>query len=277
MEWLLSYQTALHLVERLAAVGVALASAELLTVRSQLSPVGMLNYEIPQSRARWMLAGPGSSALAHVFQYPAVLAVIALRMGAALLLVAGVSSGGFETVLVATIALTSIGLSVRTPFGNDGADQMTVLIFTALTLALLAGTELAAVASLWFLAAQTCLSYLTAGAAKTTAIGWRNGDAIRGIFRTTVYGHPFIGRLVRDRRLLATFVGLSVVCTECLFALVLIAPQPLVFVFLAGGLLFHVGSAIFMGLNTFFWSFAGTYPAILFCAAQASRALWGHG
>jgi hypothetical protein len=275
MAFVLSFQTALQLVERLGAVGVVLSSAELLAVRTQLTSAGMLNYEIPQTRARWLLVGPGAL-LAPVFQYPGILGLLLLRLGAAVVLVTGTASTGIEVLLVGVIALTSIALSLRTPFGNDGADQMTMLIFSSLFLALVAGTEAAAVACLWFLAAQTCLSYLTAGAAKATAVGWRNGDAIRGIFRTTVYGHPLIGRLVLRHQWMARLAGWSVVLTECLFVLALIAPQPLVFLFLIGGLSFHLASAAFMGLNTFLWSFAGTYPAILFCAARASLILWGH-
>ena len=34
----------------------------------------------------------------------------------------------------------------------------------------------------------------------------------------------------------------------------------------AWGVAFHVMNAVVMGLNSFFWSFAATYPAVIFCA-----------
>ena len=50
----------------------------------------------------------------------------------------------------------------------------------------------------------------------------------------------------------------------------------MVFVFLAGGLLFHVASAVLMGLNTFLWAFGATYPAVFYCSVICAMRLWGH-
>jgi hypothetical protein len=41
-------------------------------------------------------------------------------------------------------------------------------------------------------------------------------------------------------------------------------PATLLWIFLATGILFHLTIALIMGLNTFFWSYISTYPAILF-------------
>lgn len=211
----------------------------------------MLNFSIPQARSRWLVASRLSPLLERIFHYPAVLGIIGFRLGAAVLLLSGVCSGLPESALCGLVATTSIALSLRTPFGNDGADQMTILIFSALTLARFADTPEAGAISLWFLALQTCLSYFTAGVAKASSRVWRNGEAITGIFRTVVYGHSSIARTIGRHPVSAIIAGWSVIVTECSFVFALISPQPIVFAFLFGGLLFHIMSAIFMGLNTF--------------------------
>ena len=38
----------------------------------------------------------------------------------------------------------------------------------------------------------------------------------------------------------------------------------LLILFLAWGVVFHIANAFTMGLNTFFWSFLATYPALLY-------------
>jgi hypothetical protein len=53
---------------------------------------------------------------------------------------------------------------------------------------------------------------------------------------------------------------------ECTFPLALISGGTGFAVFAVIGLLFHVLSAMTMGLNTFVWAFVATYPAILFCS-----------
>jgi hypothetical protein len=239
-------------------------------------PNGMLNFPIPQTRARWLVSGRVGGLLDRLFNYPAVLVLVLLRLGAASVLLSGVSRGPTETGLCVLVAATSISLSLRTPFGNDGADQMAILIFSALSWARVAGTLEAAAISLWFIALQTCLSYITSGVAKVTARGWRNGTAIKGIFRTVVYGHSTVGRLVHRFPTIAIIAGWMVIVTECGFSLVLFCPKPIAFVFIVGGLLFHASSAVLMGLNTFLWEFVATYPALLYCASDVSERLWCH-
>ena len=48
---------------------------------------------------------------------------------------------------------------------------------------------------------------------------------------------------------------------DCAFALASVAPPTLCLIALGCAGLFHVGVARIMGLNTFLWSFAATFPA----------------
>ena len=42
--------------------------------------------------------------------------------------------------------------------------------------------------------------------------------------------------------------------------------QSLTYLLLISGVLFHIGAAVLMHLDTFLWAFIATYPAIIFCA-----------
>jgi hypothetical protein len=163
----------------------------------------------------------------------------------------------------------STGKENFSPFGLDGSDQMATIIFVNLALARLLPTSLASSAFLWVIALQGCLAYFTAGFAKLVSVPWRSGDAIAGISATRIYG-PGIARLIlADRPVLSVLLCWSVILTECVFPLCLVVPRPLALLMLAGGTLFHLAAGVTMGLNTFFWSFVATYPAIFWCHAQA--------
>jgi hypothetical protein len=54
---------------------------------------------------------------------------------------------------------------------------------------------------------------------------------------------------------------------ECALPLLVFAGVRPCLLFIAAGMLFHFSTAIFMGLNDFFWSFVATYPALLFVAS----------
>jgi hypothetical protein len=83
-----------------------------------------------------------------------------------------------------------------------------------------------------------------------------------------MYGCAPVGRFLAARPRLCAVLARGAVAFECLFPLALVLPLPMRLGLLAAGLLFHLLNGLFMGLNTFFWSFTATYPAILYCAAS---------
>ncbi|MEL6536471.1 MAG: hypothetical protein AAFQ98_13730, partial [Bacteroidota bacterium] len=60
----------------------------------------------------------------------------------------------------------------------------------------------------------------------------------------------------------------STLLFELLFPLFLFTPYPYAWVFLAEGVLLHGSIALLMGLNSFFWAFIATYPALWVCGLQ---------
>jgi hypothetical protein len=117
---------------------------------------------------------------------------------------------------------------------------------------------------LWFLALQACLAYFTAGVAKWMGSHWRDGSGLTGVFTTDAFGNQTLGGFLRRSPSSARLLSWSVIILECTFPLVLIAPEPLLWALLAGGVTFHIVTAFVMGLNTFVFAYFALYPAILF-------------
>ena len=65
----------------------------------------------------------------------------------------------------------------------------------------------------------------------------------------------------------------SVIVMETLFPLCLVVPQPWGWPFLGWGVAFHLLCAVIMGLNSFFWAFVATYPALLYASASLRPAI----
>lgn len=257
-----------RVIERLASVGVCISSLELLARRRQLTDTGLLSWRVSRLRQKWLVRGAVGQLLDLILAYPGVLGLICVRFGAGTALLLGQRSPRRRFAMTSAITLSSIGLTLRAPYGQDGSDQMSELTFAAATLGnlpFLEGNVTVKESALWFIGLQTCLSFLTAGIAKTSSPMWRDGSALMGIFGTEAYGNHRLADYLRSHPRQTACMSRGIVIGECLFPLVLVAPRPLAHAGLVGGLIFHALTAQVMGLNTFLWSFGATYPAIAYC------------
>jgi hypothetical protein len=165
-------------------------------------------------------------------------------------------------------------LHLRSPYGMDGSDQMSTQVFGALFLGYLGGSTLALQASLWFIAGQACLSYFTSGFAKVLSPYWRAGDVVFAIFNTRTYGYEPVARFLYQKTTLTKLLTWGAVFMECIFPLALFLGFPGCLVLIAWGVWFHIMNAVVMGLNSFFWSFVATYPAVIYVAIVIEQTLY---
>lgn len=195
-------------------------------------------------------------------------ALIALRsLGVGLAVIPGAPQS-VATTGVALLFASSVLFGYRCPYGRDGADQMEQVVAGGLLAALLFQGRPAAAYGLWFIALQSVLSYAAAGIAKAVSPVWRSGDAFFRIFNTHSFGSMDLASIARDHRLLGLLVCWGTIIFECGFAAIFLLPLPFLYAMLCVGALFHVVTAIIMGLNKFFWSWIATYPALLYCTHQ---------
>lgn len=251
--------TALPLVARIGSIGVAISSLESLTRRTDLGPRGLLGGEAQLARSRWLLP------FAFLGPQGVAVALTGARLLAALAV--AVAGGSFAVACAGAIviAVTTLLLRLRTPIGVHASGAMVMVTFTAAALGLSAGTRRAEDYALVFIAAQACLAYFVAGASKLGTRSWRSGQAVTLISSTLMWGSGSQALMLRAHPRLAFGLCWATMLGECSVPLALAVPLPVAVALLACAGVFHVVTAMEMGLNSFIWAFWSTYPAIIFC------------
>ena len=145
---------------------------------------------------------------------------------------------------------------------NGGADKMTLLILTCLSLAHLAPTRFWTEMALSYLAIQVVLSYFVSGWVKLRNPDWRNGTALRDVFGFSTYPVAENLRALSDAPRLTLVASWFVISLEVAFPLALSSTE-LLFAALAATALFHLANACVFGLNRFFWIWLAAYPSLI--------------
>lgn len=251
---------ALQLTGILIGVGIVISSAEYVAGADLYQSSSLMSWRVLGASGSRM-----NALIAPLCEGPGFLAVVLLRAIAGVALIVG-PTGIWHPLAVGVALLTSTFLSYRNPAGNDGSDQMTVVVLAGLFIATLPLDPRARMAGYWLIAAQSALSYFVAGVSKAVSPVWRNGSAAVLIFRTATYGQFRFARLCAQHLWISRSVCWGAIAFEVGFPVALIGPAPVLATVLAIGAVFHVGNAAMMGLNVFTWAFVATYPSILVCA-----------
>jgi len=259
----LSVVAAFALCSRIAGVWVLISSAERLVVLREFRPRGAYDPRVNLAAA--------SVAFKPIFS----LLAGSLRMHAGLLSARFISGLALifshDTFLIMTVAWTVIATTTLITGwllmngGEDGSHQMLTIMSVAFAIALLLSfADGLPEAGLYFVGAQACLAYATAGLAKLISPAWRSGKAIIGVMSTRTHGIAGPVVLMQKHSLLALTACWVTITFEVAFILAPLMPQPLLVSLLVIAAIFHVVSACAMGLNGFLWSFGATFPAVFF-------------
>lgn len=161
---------------------------------------------------------------------------------------------------------------------SDGADKIGLIsIGAAILIAAgsLLGDPLLAFAGILWAGGQLAIAYGTSGISKLALPIWRDGSAVKGSMSGYTFGHRY-AHWALQRPAVALWLSWTVILAETVFPLALLAPPPVLLSICAGFALFHFATAFFMGLNTYPWAFATTYPsAILFSRIVRQALGWG--
>ncbi|MEU1276443.1 hypothetical protein [Streptomyces sp. NPDC005799] len=253
-------------IERITAVGAAIGALEQIVCSETLSDTGFYSWSIHQDRYE-ISNHLAQNLVDKLLKYPNVVALLHVRLAAAVRLAVGRPGPVEHTLLLLALAMTASAMRKRHPYGHDGSDQISQLTFAVSLLArAFPNDKVAKDTCLRFIAFHTSLSYAVSGAVKLVSPVWRDGSAISGIFRTRAYGDPSMHNLLREHPNLAPMLAWAVIVGELSFPLVLVARAPIAKGILAMSLAFHLVNGRLMGLNRFVWAFAGTYPAVSYAA-----------
>jgi hypothetical protein len=253
------------LIQTLACIAVIIGDAEIIFTRRQYSFNGIFNYAILKISIQWMMQGRIALVFNALFDYPCYIYIVMLQLIVALFIISHLFPG-LSLLFVVIILLIYLLSHLRNQFGTDGSDQMQTTIFGGLTIFYISQDPLVKQFCLFFICFQALIAYMTAGYAKLSSSVWRRGTAIFVILNTQSFGNQACAQILEKHALLRIAICWSVIIFECTFPLLVFTDVRTCWLFIAAGILFHLSVALFMGLNTFFWSFIATYPAILFCS-----------
>lgn len=254
--------TTANLAAGIAAIGICVDSAE--WVVNQETNDAWLDWSVIRTRYPERLPR-GIIVLLDWFALPHVTRLLVITRAIAAVLVALLFRFTFLAAPLAAITLVvHLLLHLRFVYGFDGSDQMQTVVWASVLVVVATGpSSVAAEAAVIFLAAQALLSYATSGIAKVVSPIWRSGRAVEQILLTSSYGSRRIGHLVRRYRISAP-LSWGTVAFEVFGPLLLLTGWDGAAAFVTIGVAFHVGIALAMGLNTFVWAFAASYPAVLY-------------
>lgn len=258
----------------LAAISVAISAAEYLSIRTQFAGTGIFAADIQM--LNWTRGPKFLIAFGRiVFSYSFIITCQAVRLGLGVLLLLPLDMR-LHSVILALLFLLQLHSFYFSAVGNDGSDQMVMVVVSALAVAYAfrMNGPCAGVALL-FIVAQALLAYATSGIAKLISPMWRSGEALKLILNTACYGSPKVTKWVTRMPSLSFFGSWVVILFECAMPFVVVAPRNAMIGMLVISLLFHLGCAITMGLNCFLWAFASPLPLIYLFSAHRAYGVWG--
>lgn len=192
-----------------------------------------------------------------------------------LLLAALLALGASPVVTEGALLITGL-LALRRFDGpyNGGSDRMTLLLLSCLFVSHLVPEPRWREGVVGYAAVQVMLSYAMAGWVKLSERSWRNGEALRDMFRYSVYpvSEQVRGWAGHSRVMRALSSG--IVLFESLFPLALLGAGTLRAALVAAAV-FHVGNALALGLNRFLWVWVAAYPLLLWFQSRFVVALRG--
>ncbi|RSV39703.1 hypothetical protein CA233_01800 [Sphingomonas sp. ABOLD] len=241
-------------------------------MRRLFADEGLLCWRVLRLRHR---SAARSTLLEAVCGQRGVTAMLMLRLFAAAMLVLPIGNGMRLAALV-VIVLTGSMFKYRRWLSDDGSDQMgqTVAIGSALTsLGLIVSDPVLAFAGTLLIAGQLCIAYFIGGAAKLASPEWRSGRALIGVMGTCAFGHKTGARLASWSTASSLIFCWALMILEVGFPLALLAGGNFLIAVLLVFALFHLATAVFMGLNTYVWAFAAAFPCILIMDTVIASAL----
>ncbi|MEV5882773.1 alpha/beta fold hydrolase [Streptomyces sp. NPDC052020] len=242
------------------AVGQILAAAETLSLKRVFDDDGYLRGVSAEQFPPGSLRHRIGRVIDHP-RTPKVLAGITLAASAGLVLARG--NRKVQITAAAIIGACNRVSEFRTPYGRDGADQMTAVITQYRTITgLIADRQVSDDIFLRAVNFQAGLSYAVSGVSKAFGSSWVQGDALPEILHTEAYGRGPAAAVLRGHPRLCRALTIATIAWEAAFPVVYLLPRKQAECALWAVKAFHVGVAATMELPRFVWGFVGSHGAV---------------
>lgn len=256
-----------------AVVQAILTSIELLQKYKIYQPYQLLSWSHVLYKKKKSFRYYLDISMLYIAGYPQILFFIFLRLLIAVVLILfTINRVAHVELMVLLLAVTGIIVGYRNAASNNGADQIHNITIIALAIAFIGhNSYLIKIASAAFVAFQAALSYLTSGAYKLINRDWRNGNNLRAILGTGVFGNRSVKVFLDKSPNLYILISFAIIFGELMLSMAFFMPPSICLLILISGLLFHICVALVMGLNSFVWAFLATYPCIYFIAITVGK------
>ena len=262
--YVLSTVDAIHALELLFALSAGIQTLEYWRMRPALQSRGLWTWQIqgqdiPHAVARKFFDFLFTNTALSVLLVARFISLIALALQ------------GANLPNVSFLFLSNIAVLIRWRGAfNGGSDFMTLVVLTGLMISQWVGyfgnSELGWQACFWYITIQSITSYFVSGAVKLLRPEWRNGSAMTIFLNAAIHG-PLSKTHPLHTPWLAALGSWTFILWECASPLALLDGR-LALIFCAIAAFFHFLVFWFFGLNRFFWAWAASFPAIVWCAGQ---------
>jgi len=254
-----SAESCLQLVRWLLFLSLTISSLHNISNSSAFGQNGLLAWSL--QKYAYQEKGLEWTFLDNLFGRTGFVLLNLLRLA---LLAAGFANVFLPLVLPALL-LVSVVIYIRAFLPMSGADQLNTIVLTCLVPGSMVPSPAIHAISLCAIAGQVIFCYFSNGLLKTQAPGWWKGTHLKTLLLTGNYSRKGVAGLAAiTGQPLFRALGSMIVIWELSAILAPFLPAALLWTYLGAGILFHLTIAVVMGLNTFFWSYVSTYPAILF-------------
>ena len=259
MPYIPSLDVSLFWSRIILAIGLLISASEYWYWRREFDRGGLFDWSILQLSHPFWAHSSSAALFDTLFSASGTRALVAAQFWSGVLLLLPLGDIACAAMLVLS-ALLLTAMAARMPYGRDGSDQMALLLCVGLSLAYFSQNEAFRLVCAAFITFQLLLSYFVAGVAKLRGPDWRNGRGLLAVMKTTTYGHPWVARFLEPRPVLTRTFAHGLIVAELALAGFVFLPAPYLGIAVICGIGFHLGTAVVMGLTTFFWVFAAAYP-----------------
>jgi hypothetical protein len=264
-----TWREAFALASLLAGVGTLLNGIELIIIRRELAPGGLLSWTDHRPSHPNLRRSTAARWIDRMLAPRAFFVLVAIQLSGSLAILARPSD---PPVWALTCVLTIQMLyNVRNRTALIGADQMHVIVLAGCLIQALFPDSFATYASAVFVTAQLFLAYVTSGVAKAVSPTWRDGTAIRQIARSEAVGLRSLHGVIGRYPVLAPVLCWAAIAFEVAFPWLMFGGTYAALVFFVSGVMFHLTIATVMGLDLFLWAYVAAYPIAFRCSAVFDR------
>ncbi len=197
------------------------------------------------------------------FDYPNFIILIALRFIISILLISNI----IDEVYIFLILLIQILILYRNEIWLGLADGFSMIIFISLSVYFNFDSIFIKDISIYFISIMTIISYFFTAYYKMKGKLWLNGQALKLILSTDVFGNEKMHYILHKNPKLSILLNHSVILFQLSTFFSILSPK-LAIIFICLGFLFHLSISALMNLNNFFWVYISTYPCIYYMSLK---------